>query len=567
MPTNQQTAGGSTSTLGGSTTGGSTTASGVRYAWWGKGVLLAAFYCDEVGGFTLSDQILNNTNNYTFGRTGSPTQDPNFYPFLKGEPISQVKVVVRYGPGSSMVGQVVPGSTFYTEPLQYAFYTGVNGMVFFHGIQPHINSQASWQPGFYIARFSILDAAGTEVEFQDVTFYMDGLSTNMENHIVKACFKKKPVVAPEDPKVAIPARWLIPLDQSQVINNIVQKTTYGLWPDDVANLTTYYNCTGSVDSPDVVLRISDGPCTSCVSDKLFDISYGDDLGSGSVDLGGNDYYTVVNAVYGQYRGLFLENANNTVQFDLSGSTVDHIYVINVKQDLLRDSIDLGTLELNIAHLSGSQYVAGGGSLSSHTGSNVTLAGNGAVTTLIESSRYLSPASYCGSGPIHYMVSGSLESGIYQESNPVIYGLFHPKIGAILLSGNMLDASASFGTVRSADASGSNPAKLLMAMSGAAQYSDASGDRLGFKGRSVQKDFNILTFIQVKHNDLNLTNNPTYVTDELGTINDDFINNPKVYITTIGLYNSNKELVAVGKISKPILRTGSDQAFFKVRLKQ
>ena len=34
----------------------------------------------------------------------------------------------------------------------------------------------------------------------------------------------------------------------------------------------------------------------------------------------------------------------------------------------------------------------------------------------------------------------------------------------------------------------------------------------------------------------------------------FIEDPRVYITTIGLYNSDNELVAVAKTSRPILKT-------------
>jgi hypothetical protein len=43
-------------------------------------------------------------------------------------------------------------------------------------------------------------------------------------------------------------------------------------------------------------------------------------------------------------------------------------------------------------------------------------------------------------------------------------------------------------------------------------------------------------------------------------------NPNVYITTVGLYNSRNELLAVGKVSQPLHKTPSEEALFKVKLK-
>ena len=44
-----------------------------------------------------------------------------------------------------------------------------------------------------------------------------------------------------------------------------------------------------------------------------------------------------------------------------------------------------------------------------------------------------------------------------------------------------------------------------------------------------------------------------------------IGDPQVYITTIGLYNSNNELLAVGKLSKPLLKNKSRELLVRVKL--
>ena len=48
-------------------------------------------------------------------------------------------------------------------------------------------------------------------------------------------------------------------------------------------------------------------------------------------------------------------------------------------------------------------------------------------------------------------------------------------------------------------------------------------------------------------------------------NASFFKDPKVYITTVGLYNENNELLAVAKLSKPLLKSFSKEAVIKVKL--
>ncbi len=41
--------------------------------------------------------------------------------------------------------------------------------------------------------------------------------------------------------------------------------------------------------------------------------------------------------------------------------------------------------------------------------------------------------------------------------------------------------------------------------------------------------------------------------------------PKTYITTVGLYNNDNELLAIAKLSKQILKSRSREALIKVKL--
>ena len=41
--------------------------------------------------------------------------------------------------------------------------------------------------------------------------------------------------------------------------------------------------------------------------------------------------------------------------------------------------------------------------------------------------------------------------------------------------------------------------------------------------------------------------------------------PKTYITSVGLYNEDRELLAIAKLSQPILKSTSREALIKVKL--
>ena len=44
-----------------------------------------------------------------------------------------------------------------------------------------------------------------------------------------------------------------------------------------------------------------------------------------------------------------------------------------------------------------------------------------------------------------------------------------------------------------------------------------------------------------------------------------INNPQTFPTTIGLYNDNNELLAVAKMSKPLVKDFTKEALVRVKL--
>ncbi len=353
-------------------------------------------------------------------------------------------------------------------------------------------------------------------------------------------------------------------EMGDVVPNQQETVTRAMWSGNVGNLLTFF--TGSsltASQKRYYYDIYNSSSGACGSDVQFSIAYGHKNGSGSADEGGQINDTPTRAIYGQYRLLCL--SGDTARFTIGGRTTDQIYVINIGRSRMREWVDEGNLEINIGLLSGSKFMAGGGNLNAHTGSNVKLLGNGAILRLIDDSR-INDATVTDIGEVYNIVSGTLEDGVYQSSTPHIFGQLYRRQGIIVLNADKLDETASFGSVTGSEVAGDNAYKLFLAMSGAALYTDTSGDYLGFQARSAENVKSTHYFCRVKNGDYNFSNNPTYVTGSEGDLAEPtFINNPVTYITTFGLYNERKECLAVAKTSRAFQKSFTREILAKIKL--
>lgn len=359
-------------------------------------------------------------------------------------------------------------------------------------------------------------------------------------------------------------KWLYPFGDGDIVRNEDIKQTYGMWSGNVGNLRTFF--TSSIQnsgSKRFHIEIFNKTNSDCSKELQFSLAYGNSNGSGSYDFGGADGLTATKAVYGQYRSLCLEPSQSL--FRIGSSTIKSMYFINIKRARMGDRLDEGNIELNLHHLSGSQWLAGGKPRNAFTGSNIRLGAAGRITRLIDDS-IINEAVTTSAGDVYNLVSGSIENGVYTPTSPVIYGKVYPQLGIVALNGNKLDASVGFCTVTGSEVSASNYMQLYRSISGSARYTDLSGDYLGFQARKVKKIHSTYYYVRAKNEAFNFSNNPTYVTGSEGEIISDFQNNPSVYITTVGLYNKRRELLGVGKISQPILKNYTEEAMVRVNLK-
>ena len=141
-----------------------------------------------------------------------------------------------------------------------------------------------------------------------------------------------------------------------------------------------------------------------------------------------------------------------------------------------------------------------------------------------------------------------------------YGLFYPDAGFIILNPKALDLQYSaggvaLGTTRNANTSDKNNEKLFNQVSGAGHFILDSEE-------AISSQF---FFARIKNRDFNYTSNPSFIDNE-GTLNFSSMNdNPQTYITTVGLYNDNNDLIAVAKLSQPLNKNFTKEALVKVKL--
>jgi len=361
-----------------------------------------------------------------------------------------------------------------------------------------------------------------------------------------------------------------------ILSNNVETVTRGLFFGNTGSLTNMFISSLLTTTQQAYYQevFSGGdPATAENAHSEFSIAYGHFKGSGSTDPSGTDNLaddTPSRAIYKQFAQTLL-NANDKKFTDANNDDFESAYFLTFNRARFREKLDPGNLELTLAQLSGS--LGGVTGLNAHTGSHIKVAGTGNFIQVIDDSS-LTSATLGESGQVYNLVSGSLDGGtsIFNLSAPKYYGLIYPQHGVVVLNATMLDKQYSsngvnFETVTGSQIQGDNAMKLFRSLSGSHQLtvgiSDVNG---GVQARSSEQVKSSYYFVRAKNADYNYSNNPSYVTGSLGQlVFSSFKNDPQTYITSVGLYNERRELLAVAKLSQPLLKNYTREALIKVKL--
>tara|TARA_R110000796_G_scaffold90731_4_gene194690 strand:- start:420 stop:1448 length:1029 start_codon:yes stop_codon:yes gene_type:complete len=328
-----------------------------------------------------------------------------------------------------------------------------------------------------------------------------------------------------------------------VSNDSVAST---MWSNNVPTLTNFYTSSVQIESSTQqyyydVYQTESVEATAAIQ---FAVAYCDKEGSGSTFF--NSLVTGSSATrsnYGQYRTLVLGDEN--AEFVFGNVSSSYFYAVNIERSRYKESILPGLTTLVLT--------------------------NGANSiTLTDDSQLNNAAVFTDAGRRYNLVSGSTGNIVIGSTGGEIngwtqnsgsYGWLLPDIGVMLLSGDALDASFASGgieldTSRSFDSGSLNQSKVIDAMNAGSSFTLNSDETLS-------SDF---VFVRARNNEFNYSENPSFISGSTGVvIYPSFVDNPQTYITTVGLYNNNSELLAVAKLSRPLPKDFTKELLVRVKL--
>jgi len=314
------------------------------------------------------------------------------------------------------------------------------------------------------------------------------------------------------------------------------------WTNNVYNLTTFFTSSTQEASSqgDYVLAVYQTASTDDTAAIQFYLGYANQLGSGSTPYNSQiPQYSPSSTLYGQYRNLILEDENSGFVF--GNVTQSQFFVASVERANYKQSLLPGSL-------------------------NLTLSGSStAKLYLTDNSNDISVVPYINGTRVYQIVSGSNGSAYTGTgySNSGSYGWFVPDMGTILLNAVALGlpagAGGGLGVVISSGSSVANGANNTIIY-------NAIDRGQSFQLNSQENVTSDYVFVRPQNAEFNYTTNPSFISGSTGeVIYSTFINSPQVYITTVGLYNDANELLAVAKLSRPLVKDFTKEALIRVKL--
>ena len=332
--------------------------------------------------------------------------------------------------------------------------------------------------------------------------------------------------------------------------------TAPLWSTSNPTLTTFFTSSTQEASTagDYYLSVYQTGSALSDSEVQFDITYANKFGSGSAlyNSAASPSNSPTKTVYGQYRALVLGDENS--DFIFGNFTGSDFWVISVARNRYKESLFPGSLTLRLTSGSGASILS---------------------MVLTDDSQYTSTNVFTDAGRIYNLISGS--AGVRTAAvgttavnsngwsiNSGSYGWFLPDIGTILLNCSALAGLAGAGGIslapsRSSNIDGFNNQRLFRAISGSTTAPTFSLN----SQETVTSDY---VFVRTRNSEFNYSENPTFISGSTGEVlYADFVNNPQVYFTTVGMYNDNNELLAVAKLSRPLVKDFTKEALIRVKL--
>ena len=413
----------------------------------------------------------------------------------------------------------------------------------------------------------LLEMIRSYVQFQkDKSFPTNDKYRVVINNEVLTFLLETPQSTPSSPPVPLTTlksrafkKFKSPRDFS-IVQNKYRK--YGLFKNNEEKINTFHTSSTFGDSR-YFLRMLSSSENEQNCEFIGDITFGHISGSGSLYYA--DEFTTVHPskiIYKNYLMEYFHSIDGKIPFK-NGKNGDYFYAINFNRNLFPEMIDPGNIQITIAPISSSanQLYNTGSNFYSHPSSSQ-------IYTLIDDSEDFADVRTLRTElkDYYYLVSGSLSTGKYGEDTDDAWGIFFPRKGIIILDGVVLDQSCSLNTV-TASIDGDNIRKFFFSIS-ASCNTTINREITGSWFARASEEVKIQTyFCRLREYEFNYSNNYTYLSGSFGEFrHKEFIDSPISYVTSVGLYNDDKELIAIGKLSKPLLKKPNEEHIIQVKLR-
>lgn len=253
-------------------------------------------------------------------------------------------------------------------------------------------------------------------------------------------------------------------------------------------------------------------------------------------------------VYGQYRSLVLGDedsdfrfGNTRVDADNTEAYADSFIALSVDRARFREKLDPNTCRI---HLTAKEE---------NSEDDIILAPDiSANRRYLDAGRVFDLARYTKTGEYKYPEKGS-------NGAATSYGYFLPDIGVILFNtSNSASLFANGDTITPETWEKTEDKDKITKFKAAALNSIIL--------RSQETVTSNFVFVRARNAEFNYSTNPSNITGSAGNIRHDvMINQPQSFITTVGLYNDANELLAVAKLSRPLIKDFTKEALIRVKL--
>ena len=310
--------------------------------------------------------------------------------------------------------------------------------------------------------------------------------------------------------------------------------------------------------------VYDYPYLSSSANHIFDITLGYSSGSGYSSSANTQNSKKLN-IYNQMAQVLMGyNDNGSIlEFDedgnlLAGGTKQkEVFFVNFSRLLIKDEVKKGSFQMEF------------GTKAAFATNKTVFQERVKLTDASGSSSYLvnSPVGEYG---ILY-ATGSVGTNVL-KSTQVAAGLIFYQAGVAVITGSLFNDQADGGLLN--NARGTCQMGLLMGPSGfnfiTGSQISSSADAIRTRLYNIQFNNTVelnssVYFCRVNNTEFNYSSNPTYLNNSKIRVKKEVSDVPVSYITTVGLYSDNNELMAVAKLSEPLKKTPDNEFTIRVRL--